>query len=210
MEDGIALDERVLECTEQSQSWTFKQVSSKPIASILRDFSAPVRLEHDLSFDDLVLLASADSDPFNRWQAGQEVAKRVLLEQIAAYEQGTQPTANNYLNRVFKATLSDDSVDGALRALALSLPNAKELAQEFTTVPVEAIHRVRDYHVKHLAQVFANELEACYNSLAGVDPNDRSVLARQQRRLRHACFAYLLENGDKYIDLAAKHYAQKW
>ena len=208
MDDGQSPHERVLECTDIEQSWTFTGIDAEPIPSLLRDFSAPVRLHYDASFEQLVLLASADSDPFNRWQAGQEVARRVLITQIEAFAHGEKPQASSYLEQVFETTLQDHTVDGALRALALGLPNAKELAQEFTPVPVEAIQEVRAFHKRHLAQRFADTLQVCYDNLSTVDPSDRSILARQQRRLRHACLGYLVELGDGYIDLAAQHYAK--
>ncbi|MFX9600783.1 DUF3458 domain-containing protein, partial [Acinetobacter baumannii] len=78
---------RVLELTETSQTFEFVGLPYKPLPSLLRNFSAPVAIEHDYEAFELAYLFASDNDPFNRWEAGQRLALQLLLEMIADYQQ---------------------------------------------------------------------------------------------------------------------------
>ncbi|SLN33470.1 Aminopeptidase N [Falsiruegeria litorea R37] len=114
---------RVLELTEKEQSFTFDGLSTKPVPSILRGFSAPVILDHDTTSAERAFLLSHDTDPFNRWEAGRSLARETLLAMIT---DGTAPSGA-YLDGV-QAVLRDDTLDPAYRALMLGLPGQSELA----------------------------------------------------------------------------------
>ncbi len=195
--------ELVLELVEVEQEWVFHGLAAAPVASLLRDFSAPVRLHQTADDAALTLRAAHDPDPFNRWQAGQEVARRVLLEQIRS---GTAPAASPALDAIFAATLAAEDLDDALKALALDLPGISELGQELERIDIEAIHRVRDWHARHLAAGHAPALRAAYEQRRSINAVDRSIAARQGRRLAHACLAHLVRLGTAEIDLIANHY----
>ncbi|WP_377189942.1 aminopeptidase N [Ruegeria meonggei] len=116
---------QVLELTEAEQSFQFTGLAAKPVASILRDFSAPVILEHDPSNTERAFLLAHDTDPFNRWQAGRSLAQDTLLRMI---RQDATPDAD-YLDGIL-AVLRDGDLDPAYRALMLGLPTHSELAAE--------------------------------------------------------------------------------
>ncbi|WP_419738323.1 aminopeptidase N [Ruegeria sp.] len=113
----------VLELTEAEQSFSFTGLAAKPVPSILRDFSAPVILEHDTSNAERAFLLAHDTDPFNRWQAGRSLAEDTLLRMIT--EEATPDS--DYLDGLL-AVLRDESLDPAYRALMLGLPTQSELA----------------------------------------------------------------------------------
>ena len=113
----------VLELTEARQSYTFTGLGAKPVPSILRDFSAPVILEHNHSNAERAFLLAHDTDPFNRWQAGQSLTEDTLLCMIT---DEAAPDAD-YLNGIL-AVLRDGDLDPAYRALMLCLPTEAELA----------------------------------------------------------------------------------
>ncbi len=114
---------QVLELTETQQSFEFTGLSAKPVPSILRDFSAPVILDHDISNSERAFLLAHDTDPFNRWQAGRSLAEDSLLRMIM---QDAAPDAD-YLDGLL-AVLRDGDLDPAYRALMLGLPTQSELA----------------------------------------------------------------------------------
>ena len=118
------LPTQILEMTEASQSFTFEGLSSKPVASILRGFSAPVILQKETSNAERAFLLAHDTDPFNKWEAGRELAKDSLLRMI---QKGEAPDGA-YLDTLYLLT-RDDTLDPAFRALALRLPTQDDLAQ---------------------------------------------------------------------------------
>ncbi|WP_170504718.1 aminopeptidase N [Ruegeria arenilitoris] len=113
----------VLELTEAEQSFNFTGLAAKPVASILRDFSAPVILEHDHTDAERAFLLAHDTDPFNRWQAGRSLAQDTLLRMI---REDAAP-GTNYLDGML-AVLRDGDLDPAYRSLMLGLPTQSELA----------------------------------------------------------------------------------
>ncbi|MEW2917718.1 aminopeptidase N [Ruegeria sp. ANG10] len=146
----------VLELTEAEQSFTFSGLAAKPVASILRDFSAPVILEHDHTDAERAFLLAHDTDPFNRWQAGRSLAQDTLLRMI---REDAAP-GTNYLDGML-AVLRDGDLDPAYRSLMLGLPTQSELAAalfESGNVPdpmaiwtaVETLRQATAQHVQDL------------------------------------------------------------
>jgi aminopeptidase N len=118
------LPTQILEMDKRQQSLKWKGLASKPVPSILRGFSAPVILKRDTDDVERAFLLAHDTDPFNRWEAGRELAKSTLLNMI---ENGAPPNAG-YLDGML-AVLRDDTLDPATRALMLGLPSQSELTQ---------------------------------------------------------------------------------
>ncbi|MBC7132364.1 MAG: aminopeptidase N [Roseovarius sp.] len=114
----------VLEMTEPRQSFAFEGLASRPVPSILRDFSAPVILEHATDSAGLAFLLAHDTDPFNRWEAGNALARATLLAMIRG-GQAPDPAYLDALHRMVR----DETLDPAFRALALTLPSEDDLAQ---------------------------------------------------------------------------------
>jgi aminopeptidase N len=123
--NGDEVQETVIcEMTEPSQSFSFDGLASRPTPSILRDFSAPVILEREVSANERAFLLAHDTDPFNKWEAGRALARDGLL---AMLREGASPD-DAYLDAL-QSMLRDDSLDPAFRALALGLPSQDDLAQ---------------------------------------------------------------------------------
>lgn len=114
----------VLELTDANQSYTFKGLSGRPVPSILRDFSAPVILKQTQTGHDQAFLLAHDTDPFNAWEAGQNLAKAGLIAMIIDGA-APDPTYFEALNRAIK----DEAKDPAYRAMLLSLPTQDAMAQ---------------------------------------------------------------------------------
>jgi len=185
---------QVLQLTEPTQVFEFENVPSQPIPSLLRGFSAPCRLEITRSDDELAFLAANDDDPFNRWDASQQLATRVLLGLAADSTSATLPA--DFIE-VFRTSLKADDVEPSLRAYALSLPDYSTLSQEMSPVDPDALCGALRTARKQLATALLPEFTALYQALAPVEdaPFDISREEVGKRRLRNVCLAYIAKCG---------------
>jgi len=166
-QDGVALplhvrgadaalpgaDSHLLVLTEASQSITFEQVAQAPVPSILRGFSAPVIVDDDGSDEHLLVLLSADPDPFNRWEAGQRLALRRAIHSITASADvaGAAVLDDAYL-AAMRLVLRHPTLDAAFKELVLTLPSETYLAEQLHEVDPQRIHAVREVMRAQLAQ----------------------------------------------------------
>jgi aminopeptidase N len=197
---------RVLELRDAEQTFTFLDVSEPPVPSLLRGFSAPVKLQVDRLDSDLAFLFAHDSDPFNRWEAGQELATRVLLGLAKDHRAGRELQLPDVLCRAFRAALTDEAADPALLAEALRLPSEGYLAEQMDTADPDGVHAAREFARRSLGRELAADLETVYaaNRVAG---SYRPAAADVGRRsLRNLCLAYLAAGGETGVALAEKHY----
>jgi aminopeptidase N len=125
--EGATVTGDVIHLTDASQTVTFRGVSARPVPSLLRGFSAPARLSIDTAPDDLLFLARADSDPFNRWQAAQIMATRDL---VALSARDSQAEANNAFIDVLGEVAENEKLEPAFRAQVLQLPGEADIARE--------------------------------------------------------------------------------
>ncbi len=189
----------VLELSEVKQRFTFTGVVSKPVPSLLRDFSAPVALEFSYSDEELAFLFAHDSDPFNRWEAGQRLATRRLLS-LAASVSGDlvyQPNAQDtLLITALKKLLHDKTLDAAFCELTLSLPSEGVLAEQMPVVDPQAIHAARSALRQHLAQQLRAELLAAYHANHTPGAYRPDPIPAGRRALRNSALSYLAELQD--------------
>ncbi len=200
---------RVLELREPSQSFVFTGVNAAPVVSLLRGFSAPVELEISRSDDELALLMASDPDPFCRWDAGQELGRRVLLRLADDFTAGRPLALDPRLVEACGRTLADGRLDGSLKAMALTLPNERILGQHQEVVAVEALHAARQFAARALAQALREPLLRVYQ--AGVPAHVPGESGRAQvdaRRLRNLALAYLVTLGEpEMVALAQQQFA---
>ncbi|MBS0462130.1 MAG: aminopeptidase N [Proteobacteria bacterium] len=194
---------RVLSLTEPTQTFVFEAIPAAPVASLLRDFSAPVLLELDQTDVELAHLMAHDADAFNRWEAGQRLATRVLLAGIAVGGAGS-----DWIPEPFVAACGrvlDDGLRGdpALAAEALNLPAEAVLAEAVVaqggTIDPEAIHTARVALRQHLATRLREKFEAVWTALAPTAAYASDGAQVGQRALRNACLAYLAESDPRYL-----------
>jgi len=188
--DGVAPCERVLELTAAEQVFEFRDVSEQPVASLLRDFSAPVYLDAGLSEADLHFLMAHDRDPFNRWEAGQQLFTRLLLERANTGEPGGVVPSG--LVRAVAALVEDQSVDPSLAAEALRLPGFDYLAGLMEPVRVEALDDAREHLRAGLAEALRDSFLAAFERCRDDGPYRFDADAVARRRLRGACLSYLM------------------
>jgi aminopeptidase N len=182
---------RLLVCDQPCQTFRFVDVAAPPVPSLLRGFSAPVKLQ-GVPLDRLKFLAIHDTDPVARWDAGQRAAIAILLERVTLWRESTAlPPLDADLVAAMRHTLADGARDQAFAADALSLPGEATLADEMTVVDVEAIHAVREDARSAIALALATELAAAYRGLADPGPYRTDGVSIGRRALRNRCLAYL-------------------
>ena len=188
---SAAPTERVLELTGETQSWTFHGVSAAPVPSILRGFSAPVRLEVERTRAELAFLYAHDSDSFNRWDAGQTLLTEVILDLAARSSRREELVMDSVVIDAVRNVLADEALDGSLKAQAISVPGLSVLSQATTPVNPSALVEARDFVVRSLVRELRSELVAVREAAkpAGAYQADKASIAG--RRLANAALGYL-------------------
>ncbi|MFL0799790.1 MAG: aminopeptidase N [Agarilytica sp.] len=185
----------VLDITEANQSVVFEGVNEQPVPSLLRGFSAPVKLSYSYSRDDLVRLMANDTDGFNRWDSAQKLAALVINDVMAALVNEPAPSVDNRLIDAYRRLLCDDSLDPAMVALMLTLPAEAALAEQATVIDVESIHHARNRVERKIAQVLREELLATYHRLHSEGPFSTDATEIAKRSLKNTALHYLMVGG---------------
>ncbi|MBB4015469.1 aminopeptidase N [Chelatococcus caeni] len=169
-----------------SATLTFTHVPERPVPSLLRGFSAPVRLEIDLEEDDLLVLFRHDSDPFNQWQSAQTVATRAILRAVGA---GTPPVPDRRMADALRHFLAMRAgSDPAFAAQVLALPTEADIAREIGhDVDPDAVHRARRLVKVEIGAALAAELAELYGKLSTQEPYAPDAAGAGRRALRNAC-----------------------
>ncbi|OMH25299.1 aminopeptidase N [Motiliproteus sp. MSK22-1] len=197
----------LLQLKEQSQTFTFENIPSKPVPSLLRGFSAPVKLCYNYSREDLVFLMSHDSDGFNRWEAGQKLSVDIIQGLIADYRAGREGVLDSLLVDAFRKVLSDRSLDQAMVAKVLLLPSEAYLGELAEEIDVEAIHNVREFVRKSLATQLQDLFMDCYRRNRSTGGYELNAEAVAQRRLQNLSLAYLMTlNTPAVLKLAQEQF----
>ena len=188
----------MLEMTEARQSFTFSGLAAPPVPSILRGFSAPVILQRDSSNAERAFLLAHDTDPFNRWEAGNALAKNARLAMIT---EGRAPAAD-YLDALQKL-VRDDAQDPAFRALVLQPPSQSDLAQSLadqgTTPDPQAIHDAAETFAQTLAQTLSDSLPRLYADTTAQGPYVPDAESAGKRALNFRILSLLsrLDGGEQ-------------
>ncbi len=188
---------RVLELTAAEQEFTFVGISEKPTLSPLRGFSAPVRLDCNFSDDELAFRMAHDSDPFNRWEAGQTLALQELLRMYADGQQGKSFTLRPVFVTAWRKALSDIQVDQNLLSQLLTLPSEQYIADQLVDYNPETIRSIRDEALRQLAaenrEILARRYaeSAVSNVEYSLDP-----IAVGKRSLANFCLSLLVRLSD--------------
>ena len=185
--------EHVLELRDAETTFVFTGIPERPVPSLLRGFSAPVKARFDYSSADLERLMRLDTDGFARWDAGQTLALRVLQSRMAG-QGGADPDSG--LQSAFRALLLDTSADPATVAQMLVLPAETYLGELAEVIDPLAIHAARQSERRALAHSLKAEFLDCYSRLAPEADYRVDPVQVGRRSLRNACAHYLSLLGD--------------
>ncbi len=186
---------RVLAVTEAEQSFTFVDVPERPQPSLLRGFSAPVKLDYPYSRDQLMFFMQHDSDGFNRWEAGQQLSVQVLQELIGQHQRGEALALDERLIEAMRSLLQNETLDAAMVAEMLSLPGEAYLTEISEVADVDAIHAAREFARKRIADALFEPLWHRYQANRETSRNTAYVASAEhfaRRALQNIALSYLM------------------
>lgn len=190
--DGLDMPEdntdRVLEVCEGTQTFVFTDIPERPVPSLLRGFSAPVKVEYNYSRDDLCRLALNDSDGFNRYEATQNLALACIQDALTQ----SSFTLDERLVSVYTELLGANNVDLAMIANMLILPAESYIAGQQTKIDPLAIHKAREAVRLCVAEALRDQLHQVYQRHADSGPYSTDAEAIARRSLRNTVLGYLL------------------
>ncbi|HEY9010023.1 MAG TPA: aminopeptidase N [Devosia sp.] len=203
---GGTVEDDMIILDKESTTLTFSGVPNRPVPSLFRGFSAPVKVKTEAAEADRLFLARHDSDPFGRWQALQDVAMSLLVGAVSG-----RPWSDAQITGLAQAiedTATSKTLDDAFKALAISVPGVPEIAQvKATDVDPAAIHKARSEMVQQIVDRIGGTLEQVYRDKAVTEPYAPSIAQTGQRSLRNAALGYLVRGlGEHGAALAAEQY----
>lgn len=193
----------VLNLTKANQQFVFRGIEAEPVPSLLRGFSAPVKLDYGYDRDDLTFLMSHDSDGFNRWEAGQRLAVDVIQEVVQQIEAGATVSVDERLISAFDVNLSqaidgdkDPVLDKAMIAHMLVLPAESYLIELSETANVDSIHAAREAVRSEVAAKLAGLLLSVYKLNQSSAEYRAEATQIAERSLKNVALAYLMQLAD--------------
>jgi len=201
-EAAAAGSSRVLSVTEAEQTFTFEGITAKPLPSLLRGFSAPVKLSFPYDRDQLMFLMQHDSDGFNRWEAGQQLSVQVLQELIGQHQRGEALKLDQRLITALGTVLGNTSLDAAMVAEMLSLPGEAYLTEISQVADVDAIHAAREFARQQIAEQLFDGLWARYQAHREASRSTAYVASAEhfaRRSLQNIALSYLMLSGKPQV-----------
>jgi aminopeptidase N len=202
--DGQTVEETVIVLTQPQASVTLGKVAREPVVSALRGFSAPVILETDSEPKDRYVQLADDPDLFNRWEAGQILARELILARAGG--RADEVGEERYAEAVGRA-LADQAADPAFKALLLALPSEPDLALVMKPADPAAIHEARDALLTRLAAHLEAELRRLHTSLQDLGEFSPDAAGAGRRALRNGALDLLAANPrSEHAELALGHF----
>ena len=193
----LPIENTTLELKQAEESFVFNGIKQRPVPSLLRHFSAPVKLNYDYSIAELAFLMANDSDEFNRWDAGQRLGLRLILLLVEQQQAGEgfdiNELAGSYrpFSDAFNALLQVQGGDMNFRAAALMLPSENYIGESMAVIDPVAIHEARTVLRKALAQEHEALLWQVYEANVELASYSVDAVAVGKRSLKNICLAYL-------------------
>jgi aminopeptidase N len=206
--DGAGETTRVLAFDSAKKTFRFEDIDGPVTPSLFREFSAPVKVVVDLSDQQRALLMSKDSDPFNRWEAGFQFGLSILLELTSGIFEGKDyQIPQSYLDAL-TSTLTDPSLDNHLKALVLTCPSEKAIAQASQVIQVEAIHQAHQQMREAICDHAGSVLNETYHQCMSNEPYSPDAKSAGRRALKNTALSLLnAGNSSSSLDLAQSQFA---
>ena len=198
--------EQTFDIKQQYQQIMFEDIDQMSLISAFREFTAPIKLSTDLDDDELATLMSCDTDAFNRWEAGQQYASRIMLDMIESNEEQSGDQLKGLLD-AYRVILSDSQMDCSLIAEMMILPSEKYLGEMLDRVDVHKIRSVRENIRRSIAEATEELLLERYEECQTKGKYRISPSATGKRSLKNTCLTYLLMlDQGKYFELCLQQF----
>ncbi len=199
-ESGNELANKMLEIKHKEQDVIFESIPVKPVPSLLRNFSAPVKIQYEYTDQALALLFKHDTDLFNRWEAGQKFAVNSILRLVKAYQNEKQLVTSIDFLKALQHVLNDVYEDKWLQSEMLTLPSEKYLSEQMTIVDVDAIHVARECVLVDTAAYLKNHFLKLYEENQSIGlPHEFTMSSVGSRYLKNLCLFYVMLLNDSTI-----------
>ena len=206
--DGDSRSTHVLNFTTDSQTFVFNQVAQKPVASLLRGYSAPVKLEFNRSDEELAFCMAHDTDEFNRWDAGQQLATRIILRLVEMVQNDVALEMPDNFVDAYTSVLADRSLERSLLARALALPSISYISERMAVADVHAIHAARTFMHRQLSQRLQQRWLEVYHDNQTTQFS-LSPEAMGRRFLKNVALSYLFHaDAEAHVDIALNQFEQ--
>ena len=202
-EEGNAIAEKVLQLKKETEKFVFDGVKSRPVPSLLRGFSAPVKLEFAYTKQELLFLLAKDSDAFSRWEAGQTLSLRLLQNMITQHASSKKMELDSEYSEVLGKIAEDNSIDAAFRARLLDIPDEGYIGEQQAVIQVDGVHAARAALVKDVALHNEKRFFALYEALNTSSAFKYNADEMGKRALKSTALLYLTATGNPdYTKLA--------
>ena len=191
----MPIDKDILELKESEQSFVFAGLGEKPVVSLLREFSAPIRLKDELTQDDLLFLLRYETDGYAKWDAAQRLVLNCINDCLTL--PSPQWHIPESLISAFEHVLLDESLDADLRAELLTPPGFEEVAASLKLVDVSLVEAVRDHFRKQLGIRLYDSLHQVYKQLWQTEDHQMHGRAYGRRKLRNVCLWLLMKANEQ-------------
>jgi aminopeptidase N len=196
---GQSIVNKVFDVTKASQTFVFDGLDNAPVASLLQDFSAPVKLVYDFSIDHLVHLMRYASSEVARWEASVQLVSQTIWNNVAQLQKQQVMMVDTRVIEAFRGVILDANIDQALVAEILSIPSASALIEQVDNVDLDALAKAREFVVEELASACEDELLVRYRELLLVDNAGA-------RAFKNIALSLLCQVTDTHESLVEKQY----
>lgn len=193
---GAKATDGVIHLTSGSAEVVFDGVKARAVPSVFRGFSAPVHIQSDLSPEDRLFLTGRDPDPFNRWEAAQQIALGMLAGATNTIRAGGKPSFDRRFAEELARLADNDDLDPAFRALALSLPSETDIAQAIGhDVDPDAVHAARRALLSDLGARIGDVVATAAGRSDQRQPYSPDADSAGRRALTHAAWSLAAAGG---------------
>ncbi|MBE3793253.1 aminopeptidase N [Vibrio parahaemolyticus] len=180
----------VLDIKQDKQTFVFENVAEQPVPSLLREFSAPVKLEYDYSDAELIFLMKHATNDFARWDASQMLLAKYIRQNVNNVQTGSEVQLSEDLIDAFRGVLLDENLEPAFIAQVFSLPSINEITGWYKQIDVDAVDAVLNSVTVSLSAALEDELSATYHTLKQAEYTiDHAAIGK--RALRNQCLQFL-------------------
>ena len=208
-ENTICEGGKILSLTKEKQEFSFVNVKTKPVLSILRDFSAPVNITTSHTMQELAFLVKHDTDPFNRWDSFRKLKKNIILQLIDDVGNNNKLSVEPLLFELYKSILSDLTMNFSLKAELLTLPSSTEILKYMKIADPDIVYKVSSFLKTELSASLQEEFYSIYIKCISTGKYIYNAIEAGRRQLKNICLSYLLWlNNKEMLALGQKQFTQ--